>query len=255
MLERKTKPGNDKNMREMALSVIRYLNKYHMFQDVNIYAGGTHYSDSRHEGQERRTDLVKNTEIWAGERRKDDCPCEYHNPETLTMTFEGPLYHAMNYGLGRGYRAQQELDAIFARYGLYLELGHAWSLTCYPDPDRKAPERKKPVPRTAPETGPAPVACVLSMATNWPKLHIEAWQFPDMESAKAEMRRQLKARVEMDGLGNAEETMSMLESGVGYSNMALSEDKAHIYKDCASTWRCWQITPVMPAQAGREGGT
>lgn len=256
-MPKKIRPVTDRNMQAMALSVIRYLNRYHMFQDVNIYAGGMHYSDSRHHGQALHTDLVKNAEVWAGERDKHDCPCEYHNPDTLTMTFEGPLYHAINYGMGRGYRAEQELDAIFARYGLYLEMGHAWSLTCYPDPDRKAPEREKPdaPARETPAKSPEPVAFVLSMATNWMKLRIETWQFPDAESARSEMLRQLKARVEMDGPEDAEKIMSMMESGVEYSNMALSEDAAHIYEDCASIWRCWKITPVMPAGANQEGGT
>lgn len=131
--QKRTKPVTPENMQAMALSVIRYLNRYHMFHDVNIYAGGMHYSSDRHPGQTERTDMVRNCTVYASQRDPEDCPCEYHNPGTLTMTFEGPLYHAINYGLGRGYRAQADLDGIFARYGLYLELGHAWSLTCYPD--------------------------------------------------------------------------------------------------------------------------
>lgn len=129
---KKTKPVNPENMRAMALSVIKYLDRHRMFYCVDIYAGGMHYSDSKHPGQELRTDLIKNLEIWAGECDMESQPCEYRNPETLTMTFEGPLYHAMNNGLGRGYRTWTELDEIFARYGLYLELGHAWSLSCWP---------------------------------------------------------------------------------------------------------------------------
>lgn len=128
----KTKPITPENMRQMALSVIRYLNRYGMFYNINIYAGEMHYSDSKHHGQSLEKDLVKNCEVWAGEADMHAQPCEYNNPDTLTMTFEGPLYHAINYGSGRGYRAQAELDEIFARYGLYLELGHAWSLSCWP---------------------------------------------------------------------------------------------------------------------------
>lgn len=258
-MPKKIKPVTDRNMQAMALSVIRYLNRYHMFQDVNIYAGGMHYSDSRHHGQVLHTDLVKNAEVWAGERDRYDCPCEYHNPDTLTMTFEGPLYHAINYGMGRGYRTEQELDAIFARYGLYLEMGHAWSLTCWAE-DAKPPEpgKQDAVPEPAePKDEPAcpePVAYVLSMATNLLRPTVKAWQFPDMISAKAEMRRQLKARIEMDDPEGAEKIMSMMENGVEYSNMSMSDDAAHIYQDFAEHWHVWKITPVMPAGASREGG-
>lgn len=128
----KTKPVTPENMRAMALSVIRYLNRHGMFSDINIYAGGMHYSDTKHPGQELNTGLVKNCEVWVKESDMRAQPCEYNNPDTLTMTFEGPLYHAINYNSGRGCRAESELDQIFARYGLYLELGHAWSLSCWP---------------------------------------------------------------------------------------------------------------------------
>lgn len=126
----KIKPVTPENMQAMALSLIRYLNRYGMFYMVNIWAGGMHYSDDQHPGQEKDTASIKSLEFWAGPC--DTCPCEYSNPDTLTMTFEGPLYHAVNYGMGRGQKTWQEMDAIFARYGLYLEFGHAWSLTCYP---------------------------------------------------------------------------------------------------------------------------
>lgn len=135
MTEKQTKrnrPVTPENMRRMALSVIRYLNRYGLFYAVDIWAGGMHYSDSKHPGQELRTDLVKNAEVWACEEDMSAQPCEYRNPETLTMTFEGPLYHSINNGLYRGYKAYRELDGIFARYGLYSELGHAWSLSCWP---------------------------------------------------------------------------------------------------------------------------
>lgn len=128
----KTKPVTPENMRQMALSVIRYLNRHGMFYNINIYAGGMHYSDTKHAGQALATDLVKNCEVWAGEADMHAQPCEYNNPDTLTMTFEGPLYHAINYNSGHGYKAESELNGIFARYGLYLELGHAWSLSCWP---------------------------------------------------------------------------------------------------------------------------
>ena len=50
------------------------------------------------------------------------------------MTFEGPLYEALNYG---GYdenpwQTEEELTAIFRKYGLYYELGNAWNLTAVP---------------------------------------------------------------------------------------------------------------------------
>lgn len=126
-------------------------------------------------------------------------------------------------------------------------------------PDNKPGEVTQGLTRPR-ETGrgmeaPEPSAYVMSMATNWPRLHIETWQFPDMAAARAEMLRQLKARVEIEGPEDADQVMSMLESGMEYSNVALSENKAHIYEDCASIWRCWQVTPVMPYPENKRAGT
>ena len=133
MPNNKKLPVTPENMRRMAIETIRYLSERGLFYSVDIYAGGMHYSDAGHPWQELDRESVPGTDVWAG--GYDRCPCEYANPETLTMTFEGSLYHAMNYGTGYGDRAWNELDQIFARYGLYLEMGHAWSLACYPEPE------------------------------------------------------------------------------------------------------------------------
>lgn len=54
------------------------------------------------------------------------CPCEYNNPDSLTLTFDGSgLYDAMNYG------DASFLDEIGEKYGMYNEQGHAWSTAFY----------------------------------------------------------------------------------------------------------------------------
>lgn len=54
----------------------------------------------------------------------------YGNEAVLSMTFEGPLYEALNYGEWGGYREGGAVD-FFAnvgqKYGLYFEQGYAWS--------------------------------------------------------------------------------------------------------------------------------
>lgn len=52
---------------------------------------------------------------------------EYVNPETISMSFEGPLYDILNYSGGR---LEMEFSKILEKYGLYYELGNAWNLTC-----------------------------------------------------------------------------------------------------------------------------
>lgn len=57
---------------------------------------------------------------------------EYCNPETITMTFEGPFYRAMNYGREfDNHKLYNQFNKLIEKYGYYFEFGHAWSLTLY----------------------------------------------------------------------------------------------------------------------------
>lgn len=56
---------------------------------------------------------------------------EYANPDTLSMSFEGPLNHVLN-GYVKGWtKLEQQFSKLFAKYGLYYEMGYAWSLSAY----------------------------------------------------------------------------------------------------------------------------
>lgn len=56
---------------------------------------------------------------------------EYANPKTLSMSFEGPLYYMLNGYIGGCTRLEAEFLALFEKYSLYYELGHAWNLAAY----------------------------------------------------------------------------------------------------------------------------
>ena len=54
---------------------------------------------------------------------------EYSNPDTISMYFEGPLYHLINY---EDYDFLNKLEKKFMEpYNLYFEQGYAWSATAY----------------------------------------------------------------------------------------------------------------------------
>lgn len=119
---------------KLAINIMKYLNKYDMFRDVLIYVNNKCIASNpvsrKDEYEKRETD--NHIEYWV---RKEPDPkkyIEYANPETITMSFEGPLYDAVNYGIGRGYKTEDEMQKIFAKYDLYFEFGYAWSLSGYP---------------------------------------------------------------------------------------------------------------------------
>ena len=56
---------------------------------------------------------------------------EYANPDTLSMSFEGPLYYVLN-GYVKGWtKLENEFYDLFNKYGYYYEMCHAWNLSAY----------------------------------------------------------------------------------------------------------------------------
>ena len=54
---------------------------------------------------------------------------EYANDETITMTFEGGLYGALNQHYGSA--LMESFTAMLDTEGVYYELGNAWNLAIY----------------------------------------------------------------------------------------------------------------------------
>lgn len=113
----------------LAIDIYEWCKKHDLWGDNIIYFDGKAWS---------------NSESWAGKRGKkiaDDLyeyeekdPCdyfEYGNPDTLSMSFEGGLNHVLN-GYTRGWvKLEEQFGKLFEKYGLYYEMGYAWSLSAY----------------------------------------------------------------------------------------------------------------------------
>lgn len=115
---------------KLAKEIRQYLLDREMWSDVRIYFNGKAFATDDREGNYYYNDPVHLVVL------EDEDPRTYteYAGDILTMTFEGPLYEALNYGDYGGYqwKTEEELTAIFRKYGLYYELGNAWNLTAYP---------------------------------------------------------------------------------------------------------------------------
>ena len=117
-----------KQREELATEIFNWLVDNELWVDVAIYFNGKRWNT-------HNKDL---TEFCYNERRyfEDEAdPKNYfeyvREPNILSMSFEGGLYDVLNgYSYGWG-KLSDEFRAIFNKYGLYFELGHAWNLTCY----------------------------------------------------------------------------------------------------------------------------
>lgn len=119
-----------KRNNKLMLDIIKYLQKKDYFSDINIYTNGHKYSSEKHEGDTELTTRY-GTYYDCGEWDVET-QIEFNNPKTLTMTFEGPLYHDYNHNYEfQACHAERDITKICDKYGLYPEQGYAWSLACY----------------------------------------------------------------------------------------------------------------------------
>lgn len=111
---------------EMVKEIIDYLKANDLYNDVSIYFNNKRISFYN------EWDKILQVVIPYTKVEEDMNPLdyfEYANPKhILSMSFEGALYHLLNYDGNT-----DKFDAIFHKYGLYYEQGDAWNLTAYPD--------------------------------------------------------------------------------------------------------------------------
>ena len=113
---------------ELATEIENFLRNNEMLSDVCIYFNGKRWS----------THDKKTNEFCYNEHRyfEDEAdPRDYFEyvaePNILSMSFEGPLYHVLNSYVPGWVKLEDEFRNIFEKYGVYYEMGHAWNLTCY----------------------------------------------------------------------------------------------------------------------------
>lgn len=128
-----TKTINETTMLQLMEDIILVLHRHGADEMVNFYVNGKHFSTDMNKDfiEQAIADNRTNEKVSYYEDIK---PCdvtkqiEYNNPKTITMTFEGPLYQDINYGSGK---ILKQIENKAKKYGLYSELGYAWSLAFY----------------------------------------------------------------------------------------------------------------------------
>lgn len=123
-----TKKEQTRNTNLM-IEIIEYMQKHELFEMVNIYTNGHLYSSDKTD-KDFTTKTTKYGEYYDYGTYDVTEQIEYNNPNTITMTFEGPFYNAYNGNYGN-YKTEDDIRKICDKYGLYAEQGYAWSLALY----------------------------------------------------------------------------------------------------------------------------
>ena len=113
----------------LAKDIFQWCVKKSLWGDNIIYFNGKAWSSSPEWSGMQGKQIAENLYEYEGKNPKDYF--EFGNPDTLSMSFEGPLYMALNGYVGNWSKTEQQFAKLFDKYGLYYEMGYSWSLSAY----------------------------------------------------------------------------------------------------------------------------
>lgn len=111
----------------LAIEIIKYLVKRDLFYDICIYINNQRWSTNKKDNATEKR-ISDKTTVYVENNIDVLDYIVYGNPETITVSFEGPLYHEINYGSAK---AVTDINKILDKYGMYLEQGYAWTFAAY----------------------------------------------------------------------------------------------------------------------------
>ena len=117
------------NMELLARDIYDWCVKNDLWGDNIIYFNGKAWSSSSDWGMASGKKIDE--ELYEYENKNPLDYFEYANPNTLSMSFEGSLNHVLNGYVYGWVKLEAEFSKLFEKYGLYYEMGYAWSLSAY----------------------------------------------------------------------------------------------------------------------------
>lgn len=119
----------DNRNEKLAIDVYAWCKKHRLWGDNCIYFNGKAWASWADwhgvEGKKIDEDLYE---------YEDKNPTDYFvyaNPDTFSMSFEGPLYRVLNGYVSGWVKLEDQFTKLFKEYGYYFELGNAWNLAAY----------------------------------------------------------------------------------------------------------------------------
>lgn len=109
--------------------IYKFCKKNDLWFDCCVYCNGKAYSPSPEREGEHGKKI--DDELYEYENKDPLKYCKYANPNTITMTFEGPMYCMLNGDMRGWIKLEDKFIRLFNKYGLYYEMGYTWSLSAY----------------------------------------------------------------------------------------------------------------------------
>lgn len=119
----------ENKMEKLATDIYKWCVKKNLWGDNCLYFNGKAWASwSTWHGEVGKK---IGDRLYEYENRNPKDYFEYANPDTLSMSFEGGLNHVLNAYVSGWTKLEQQFSKLFAKYGLYYEMGYAWSLSAY----------------------------------------------------------------------------------------------------------------------------
>lgn len=118
-----------KNMEKLAVDIYKWCVKKEFWSDCCLYFNGKAWSSSSEWSGVKGKQI--GDRLYEYENKNPRDYFEYANPNTLSMSFEGPLYMVLNAYVSGWTKLEQQFAKLFAKYDCDYEMGHAWNLSVY----------------------------------------------------------------------------------------------------------------------------
>ena len=118
-----------KKMEALAKDIYDWCIKNDLWGDCCIYFNGKAWASWDNWHDENGKKITDNLYEFQDKNPKEYF--EYANPDTLSMSFEGPLNHVLNAYVPGWVKLENEFFELFQKHGFYYEMGHAWNLSAY----------------------------------------------------------------------------------------------------------------------------
>ena len=113
----------------LARDIYNWCLKKHLWGDNIIYFDGKAWSSSPEWSGVQGKKISESLYEYMNKNPKDYF--EYANPDILSMSFEGPLYHVLNAYVKGWTKLENQFAKLFEKHGFYYEMGYSWSLSAY----------------------------------------------------------------------------------------------------------------------------
>lgn len=129
----KNNPIFQTEMGRIALAIYEWCKSHDLWGDNTIYFDGHAITNSRYwyGSPDEILSEDEDARLYYYEDRNPRDYFEYVNPKTLSMSFEGDLYHVLNAYTPGWTKLEDQFRNLLQSFGYYYEMGHAWNLTLY----------------------------------------------------------------------------------------------------------------------------